>query len=151
VSAIFISHSSRDDTWALRIRDWLLDEQEQRPQEQRFRSLFLDFDPDDGINAGERWRDQLFEHLHLCAAVIVICSEAYAASQWCLAELGVAMASGKLVLPVRIEAGNPLPKLLSETQAAPAEGPGAAELAEPSALAAARGTWGLAVPGAGHL
>ena len=117
VSAIFISHSSRDDTWALRIRDWLLDEQEQRPQEQRFRSLFLDFDPDDGINAGERWRDQLFEHLHLCAAVIVICSEAYAASQWCLAELGVAMASGKLVLPVRIEAGNPLPKLLSETQA----------------------------------
>ncbi len=117
MSAIFISHSSRDNEWALRIRDWLGDGQEERPQEQRFRSLFLDFDPDDGLHVGERWRDQLFEHLHLCAAVIVICSEAYAASQWCLAELGVAMASGKLVLPVRIEAGNPLPKLLSETQA----------------------------------
>jgi formylglycine-generating enzyme required for sulfatase activity len=117
VSSIFISHSSYDNAWAERIREWLLDEQEQRPQEQRFRSLFLDFDPDDGIQAGERWRDQLYEHLQLCAAVIVICSEAYAASQWCLAELGVAMASGKLVLPVRIAAGTPLPKLLSETQA----------------------------------
>jgi len=117
MSAIFISHSSKDNTWAERIREWLLDELEQRPQEQRFRSLFLDFDPDDGLHVGERWRDQLFEHLQLCAAVIVLCSEAYAASQWCLAELGVAMASGKLVLPVRIEAGNPLPKLLSETQA----------------------------------
>ena len=117
MSAIFISHSSHDNAWAGRLRDWLKDDQEQRPQEQRFRSLFLDFDPDDGIHAGERWRDQLFEHLQLCAAVIVICSEAYAASEWCLAELGVAMASGKLVLPVRVAAGSPLPKLLSETQA----------------------------------
>jgi hypothetical protein len=32
--------------------------------------------------------------------VIVICSAAYCKSQWCLAELGMAMASGKLVLPV---------------------------------------------------
>ena len=117
MSSIFISHSSHDNTWAERIRDWLKDEQKQRPQEQRFRSLFLDFDPDDGIQTGERWRDQLYEHLQLCAAVIVICSEAYAALQWCLAELGVAMASGKLVLPVRIAAGPPMPRLLSETQA----------------------------------
>ena len=117
MSSIFISHSSHDNGWAEQIRDWLLDGREQRPQEQRFRSLFLDFDPVDGIQAGERWRDQLYEHLRLCAAVIVLCSEAYAASQWCLAELGVAMASGKLVLPVRIASGTPLPKLLSETQA----------------------------------
>ena len=117
MGAIFISHSSKDNAWAERIRQWLKDEQQQRPEEQRYRSLFLDFDPDDGLHAGERWRDQLYEHLQLCVAVIVICSKAYAASQWCLAELGVAMASGKLVLPVRIEATSPLPKLLSETQA----------------------------------
>jgi formylglycine-generating enzyme required for sulfatase activity len=117
LSSIFISHSSHDNGWAERICEWLKDEQKQRPQEQRYRSMFLDFDPDDGIKAGERWRDQLYEHLQLCAAVIVICSEAYGQSQWCLAELGVAMASGKLVLPVRIAAGTPLPKLLSETQA----------------------------------
>ena len=86
MSSIFISHSSHDNTWAERIRDWLKDEQKQRPQEQRFRSLFLNFDPDAGIQTGERWRDQLYEHLQLCAAVIVICSEAYAGSQWCLEE-----------------------------------------------------------------
>ena len=121
MSAIFISHSHKDNAWAERIRDWLLDEdkqrqEKQREEEQRYLSLFLDIDEKNGIDVGERWREQLFEHLQLCAAVIVICSEAYASSQWCLAELGVAMASGKLVLPVRIDA-SPLPKLLSETQA----------------------------------
>jgi hypothetical protein len=95
VSSIFISHSSHDNAWAERISDWLKDEQKQRPQEQRFRSLFLDFDSDDGIQVGERWRDQLYEHLQQCVAVIVICSEAYRKSEWCQAELGVAMASGK--------------------------------------------------------
>jgi hypothetical protein len=116
MSAIFISHSHKDNAWAERIRDWLLDEEKQRQEEQRYLSLFLDIDEESGIDVGERWREQLFEHLQLCAAVVVICSEAYASSQWCLAELGVAMASGKLVLPVRIDA-SPLPKLLSETQA----------------------------------
>ena len=116
MSAIFISHSHKDNAWAERIRNWLLDEEKQRQEEQRYLSLFLDIDEESGIDVGERWREQLFEHLQLCAAVVVICSEAYASSQWCLAELGVAMASGKLVLPVRIDA-SPLPKLLSETQA----------------------------------
>jgi formylglycine-generating enzyme required for sulfatase activity len=116
MSAIFISHSHRDNAWAERIRDWLLDDEKQREEEQRYLSFFLDIDEENGIDVGERWRDQLFEHLQLSAAVLVICSEAYASSQWCLAELGVAMAAGKLVLPVRIDA-SPLPKLLSETQA----------------------------------
>jgi formylglycine-generating enzyme required for sulfatase activity len=116
MSAIFISHSHRDNAWAERIRDWLLDDEKQREEEQRYLSFFLDIDEENGIDVGERWRDQLFEHLQLSTAVLVICSEAYASSQWCLAELGVAMAAGKLVLPVRIDA-SPLPKLLSETQA----------------------------------
>ena len=116
MAAIFISHSSKDNGWAERIAAWLKDEQQQRSAEHRHDSLFLDFDPDDGIQLGERWRDTLYEKLQLCIAVIVICSEAYAASQWCLAELGIAMARGTLVLPVRIDA-SPLPKLLSETQA----------------------------------
>jgi formylglycine-generating enzyme required for sulfatase activity len=116
MSTIFISHSRRDNAWAEQIRDWLKDDEKQREEEQRYLSFFLDIDEENGIDVGERWRDQLFEHLQLCAAVLVICSEAYASSQWCLAELGVAMAAGKLVLPVRIDA-SPLPKLLSETQA----------------------------------
>ena len=116
MSAIFISHSSKDNAWAERIAAWLRDEPRQRPAEHRYDSLFLDVDPEDGIQLGQLWRDTLYEKLQLCVAVIVICSEAYAASQWCLAELGIAMARGALVLPVRIDA-SPLPKLLSETQA----------------------------------
>ena len=58
----------------------------------------------------------LYRKLQLCRAVIVIWSEAYCASQWCLAELGIAINQGKLVLPVPIDT-TPLPKLLSETQA----------------------------------
>lgn len=123
MSTIFISLSSHENAWAERICDWLKDEQKQRPQVQRFRSLFLDFDPDADIQTGERRRDQLYEHLQLCAAVIVICSEAYAASQWCLAELGVAMPSGKLALPVRIAAGTPLPRLLEQFRPEEAEDP----------------------------
>lgn len=93
MSAIFISHSRRDNAWAERIRDWLLDEEKKREEDQRYLSFFLDIDEENGIDVGERWRDQLFEHLQLSTAVLVICSEAYASSQWCLAELGVAMAA----------------------------------------------------------
>jgi hypothetical protein len=50
--------------------------------------------------------------------VIVIYSSAYGKSQWCLAELGVAIAAGKLVLPVRIEESQLL-RRLSETQRSP--------------------------------
>jgi hypothetical protein len=67
MSAIFISHSHshshRDNAWAERIRDWLLDEEKKREEEQRYLSFFLDIDEENGIDVGERWRDQLFEHL----------------------------------------------------------------------------------------
>jgi hypothetical protein len=66
MSAIFISHSHKDNAWAERIRDWLLDEEKQRQEkqreeEQRYLSLFLDIDEENGIDVGERWREQLFE------------------------------------------------------------------------------------------
>jgi formylglycine-generating enzyme required for sulfatase activity len=118
VSSIFISHSSEDNAWSDRIRDWLQGSENKQHPEHRYQSLFLDFDPELGIPVGRSWRDTLYEKIQLCRAVIVICSVAYGKSQWCLAELGVAMASGKLVLPVRIEESPPL-RLLSETQRTP--------------------------------
>ena len=118
MSSIFISHSSENNAWAERIRDWLQGSANKQHPERRYQSLFLDFDPEKGIPVGRSWRDTLYEKLQLCRAVIVICSAAYCQSQWCLAELGVAMASGKLVLPVRIEESLPL-RLLSETQRTP--------------------------------
>jgi formylglycine-generating enzyme required for sulfatase activity len=118
VSTIFISHSSEDNAWAKRIRDWLKDSANKQQHDVKYESLFLDFDPEKGIHVGRSWRETLYEKLQLCRAVIVICSTAYGKSEWCLAELGVAMASGKLVLPVRIDDSARL-RLLSETQHIP--------------------------------
>ena len=118
MSTIFISHSSEDKAWAERIRDWLQGGTNKQQPNHRYQSLFLDFDPEVGILVGRSWRETLYEKLQLCRAVIVICSAAYGRSQWCLAELGVAMASGKLVLPVRIDDSPPL-RLLNETQRTP--------------------------------
>jgi hypothetical protein len=100
MSTIFISHSSEDNAWAERIRDWLQGNTNKQKPEYGFQSLFLYFDLEKGISVGRSWRNTLYEKLQLCRAVIVICSAAYCKSQWCLAELGMAMASGKLVLPV---------------------------------------------------
>lgn len=118
MSTIFISHSSEDNAWAERIRDWLQGNTNKQQPDFRYQSLFLDFDPEQGIPVGRSWRETLYEKLQLCRAVIVICSAAYGKSQWCLAELGVAMASGKLVLPVQIDDSPPL-RLLNETQRTP--------------------------------
>jgi formylglycine-generating enzyme required for sulfatase activity len=118
MGTIFISHSSKDNAWATRLRNWLQGSENKQHPEHRYQSLFLDFDPEQGIPVGRSWRETLYEKLRLCRAVIVIGSAAYGESQWCLAELGVAMASGKLVLPVRIDASAPL-RLLSETQRTP--------------------------------
>ena len=120
MSAIFIRHSSKDNAWAGRIRDWLKDERPQRSAEHRYDSMFLDFDPEEGIPQGQSWRATLYRKFKICRAVIVVCSRHDCTSQWCLAELGIAIHEGKLVLPVRIEKRkdhSDLPRLLSETQA----------------------------------
>jgi len=40
-----------------------------------YRSLFLDFDPEDGIPAGRSWEQELYQQLRESRAVIVLCSE----------------------------------------------------------------------------
>ncbi|MEO5734352.1 MAG: TIR domain-containing protein [Rubrivivax sp.] len=96
MSAIFISHSSRDDAFADELKTWLY--------EQGYRSLFLDFDPADGIPAGRHWEQELYRQLRACHAVIVLCSEASMESDWCFAEITHARALGKLIFPLRIDA-----------------------------------------------
>jgi formylglycine-generating enzyme required for sulfatase activity len=120
VSSIFISHSSHDNAWAKRIRDWLQGAEDKQEPERRYEALFLDFDPECGIPNGTSWRAVLHQKLRLSRAVIVVCSRRYCSSQWCLAELGIAIHEGKLVLPLRIEPQvdrSDLPRLLAETQA----------------------------------
>jgi hypothetical protein len=95
MTAIFISHSSRDNHAAARIKVWL--------ESNGHRSLFLDFDPDAGIAAGVRWEQTLYNNLRQCQVVIPLLTASWLASKWCFAEVVHARAQGKAILPVKVE------------------------------------------------
>lgn len=95
MSLIFLSHSSKDNVIAGRVKAWL--------EHLGHRSVFLDFDPEDGIPAGRDWEKELYAQLRDCRAVIVLCSHASMASHWCFAEITHAKALGKDVLPIKID------------------------------------------------
>ena len=95
MSAIFISHSSKDAEIATDIRLWL--------RSKGHSSVFLDFDPEDGIPAGRNWEQELYQQLRSCRAVIAVCSEHSMASKWCFAEITQARSLGKSLIPVRID------------------------------------------------
>ena len=80
MASIFISHSSKDTTAAKRLKDWL------KADEQGYDSLFLDFDPEHGIRGGAEWKQELYDRLHRCQAVVVLLSENWLKSKWCFAE-----------------------------------------------------------------
>ena len=94
MSAIFISHSSADSRIAAAIREKLAAD--------GHRSIFLDFDPADGIPAGRDWEQELYRQLRTCQAVIVLCSESSMSSMWCFAEITHAKALGKQIFPAKI-------------------------------------------------
>ncbi len=94
MSAIFLSHSSRDNAAAEAMQTWL--------HGQRHQSIFLDFDPANGIPAGRDWEQELYRRLRICRAVIVLLSEDWLASRWCFAEVAQARALGKAIFPVRV-------------------------------------------------
>jgi DNA-binding FadR family transcriptional regulator len=62
MSAIFISHSSKDNEAAAQLRTLL--------ESQGYASLFLDFDPEVGIPAGREWEEELYGQLRSSQAVL---------------------------------------------------------------------------------
>ena len=107
MSAIFISHSSKDNAIAGEVKAKLL--------EQGHHSVFLDFDPEDGIPAGRNWEKELYARLRGCQAVIVLCSEHSMTSRWCFAETTQARSLGKHLFPLKVAACQISP-LLSDFQ-----------------------------------
>ena len=65
-----------------------------------FEQVFLDFDKETGIGAGEDWEKRLYEELSRCHAVILVLTPNWLASKWCFAELTQARALGKVILPI---------------------------------------------------
>jgi WD40 repeat protein len=111
MSTLFVSHSSKDNSTAKHICAKLLEEGHQ--------SIFLDFDPDVGIQAGVSWERTLYTKLRSCKAVIALCSDNYIASQWCFAEIALARMEGKQVFVLQIDPWSDtthLPSILTEDQ-----------------------------------
>ncbi len=94
MSVIFISHSSQDNELAAQLRTYL--------EAQGYHSIFLDFDPADGIPAGRSWEQELYGQLRSSRAVIVLCSEASMTSDWCFAEITHARSLGKHIFPLKV-------------------------------------------------
>ncbi len=107
MSAIFISHSSTDNEAATELIE--------RLEEQGHHSVFLDFDPEQGIPPGTNWEQVLYAKLRACRAVIVLCSPHSMASKWCFAEITHARSLGKVLFPV-IVAPCELKSVFSDTQ-----------------------------------
>lgn len=109
MSKIFISHSSRNNDWAIRVRDWL--------SENGWNDIFLDLDPQRGLVAGERWKTALQKAAHRCEVVIALVSAEWLASNWCRAELDVARLLNKKIMVCLIgAAGTAVPLDLTDEQ-----------------------------------
>lgn len=98
MSRIFLSHASADAREALALKQWL---SQQRPQ--LANEIFLDIDPQAGMQLGERWKGQLYENNSRCEAVICLISRNWASSQECKVEYRTAENLGKQILCARLE------------------------------------------------
>ncbi|MGR6963430.1 nSTAND1 domain-containing NTPase [Geodermatophilus sp. URMC 61] len=105
--ALFISHSNQDRVATERVSSWL--------QRAGFTTVFVDFDPEDGIPAGRNWERELYARLRRTEAVVFLASNAAIASRWCFAELSLARSLGHPVFPLGLEPGVRLP-LLADVQ-----------------------------------
>lgn len=84
------------------MRDWLKTE--------GWDDVFLDLDPERGINPGERWEKALNQAAYRCEAVLFLVSRAQLKSQWCRSEFDLAAKLNKrmfgvlmlLLLPSRL-------------------------------------------------
>src|SRR5262245_1962084 len=82
---LFISHSSKNDDWALALQDWMVREGWSGQDD-----IFLDFDPERGIAGGQRWAMALEEAATRCEAALFLVSEEWLASKWCADECQLA-------------------------------------------------------------
>ena len=97
MASLFVSHSSHDRDEAERVAE--------RLRVEGFAALFRDFDPADGITAGRDWNGELFAQLRKTDGVVFLASAASVASQWCFAEVTLALSLDKPVFRLRLEAG----------------------------------------------
>jgi WD40 repeat protein len=92
MTCVFLSHSSRDNASAGRIKAWL--------EQQGFEAPFLDFDKHSGIPPGANWEKTLYREIERSQALLILQSTNWNASRWCFAEFTQARALGKPIFQV---------------------------------------------------
>lgn len=92
MARVFLSHSSRDNDSAARMKIWL--------SEQGFDVPFLDFDKHSGIPPGANWEQTLYREIERSQALLIVQSANWNASRWCFAEFTQARALGKPIFQV---------------------------------------------------
>jgi truncated hemoglobin YjbI len=98
VLRIFISHKSDDSREAVALKQWLA---EQRPG--LADEIFLDIDPNTGLELGWEWKEQLVLRTSVCQWLICLVSRSWIASRECLMEYHFAERSGKRIVIARLE------------------------------------------------
>lgn len=99
MSRIFVSHASADNAEAEAIRLWLAE----IGFGDTSNDVFIDFDPQLGIAAGERWERALHDHAQRCEAVVFLVSRAWLAADWCAKEFDLAAKLSKQMIGVLID------------------------------------------------
>jgi hypothetical protein len=107
MASVFLCHSSHDRA----VTEWV----REQLKAAGVSSLFVDFDPEQGISAGRHWERELYSQLRRTDAVIFLASQASVASRWCFAEISLARSLGRPVFPVKLQPGVSLP-LLADVQ-----------------------------------
>jgi tetratricopeptide (TPR) repeat protein len=107
MSAIFISHSTKDHTDTEAMASWL--------QKQGHTSYFIDYDENSGIQAGTDWVQVLYQRLRQCQVVVALVTPNWLESKWCFGEMVLAREKGKPIFPIKTKPCE-LPGLLSGIQ-----------------------------------
>lgn len=87
MSAIFISHSTKDNADTEAMARWL--------KQRGHTSCFIDYDEQSGIRAGTDWAQVLYQRLRQCQAVIALVTPNWLESKWCFGEMVMARENGK--------------------------------------------------------
>ena len=98
MSRVFLSHSSRDNRHAIALKRWL-----EQAEPGLVGEIYLDLDPETGIQTGMRWTEALWQVNARCEAVICLLSSSWAASAECHAEYRQAEGMHKPIFCARIE------------------------------------------------
>ncbi len=108
MTTLFISHSTADKDWALDLHAIL--------QGHGYHSLFLDSHPDDGIPVGAEWERELWRKLRQSSGIVVLCTEHWLASPWCISEAMIARERGKSIFLLATVDDSKIPQFLKDHQ-----------------------------------